>query len=212
MEHMDRKIIPMLYGKTLNGEPHQGTETRDVEASPESREVKPFEPITMIHLEQETIHLRRTELYEGKVTVSLPRTFRLVTEREAQLKYPSSHRPEWIYTNDSGTVNFTFKTLDHRLAPEELNSFTESMADVIRATQPVREWKKHGVRVTDAGLSTGYCQFAVQGLNDQIYNHMVFTILNQKVLVYGFNCTEDEKKNWMEPGGTLLDTLIVEMN
>ncbi|MET3940618.1 hypothetical protein ABIC22_003430 [Paenibacillus sp. PvP094] len=210
MEYLDRKVIPILYSHRGNKEEDQnGAVEEEVTVAYKSQAVDSAEMPTMLRIGKESVFLKRTELYDGRVAVSLPRLLRLISEKEASMKYPSSHRPEWIYTNDSGTVNFTFNRLEHRISEEELTSFTETMANVVRGTQPVRQWDKHGVRITETGQVTGYCQFSVQGLNNQIYNHIGFAILDQSVLVYGFNCTDEEKKDWLEPGETILNSLAI---
>lgn len=208
MEHMDRKIIPMLYHQRENDDQNSAIE-KEVQSVYKSHAVDAVELPARLRIGKESVFLKRTELYDRRVTISLPRSLRLISEKEASIKYPSSQRPEWIYTNDSGTVNFTFNRLEHRISEEELTSFTETMANVIRGTQPVREWEKHGVRMTETGHVAGYCQFSVQGLNNQIYNHIGFSILDQSVLVYGFNCTDEEKRDWLEPVETILNSLAI---
>ncbi|WP_427181562.1 hypothetical protein [Paenibacillus sp. TC-CSREp1] len=210
MEYLDRKVIPILFNHRENEERNQNDKLEGIHNSAyKSSTADTAELPEMLQIGKESVFLKRTELYDSRVTVSLPRSLRLISEKEASMKYPSSHRPEWIYTNDSGTVNFTFNRLEHRILEEELTTFTETMANVIRGTQPVRQWEKQGVRRTEAGRMIGYCQFSVQGLNNQIYNHIVFSILDQSVLVYGFNCTDEEKRIWLEPGETILNSLAI---
>ncbi|CAH1225120.1 hypothetical protein [Paenibacillus sp. JJ-223] len=210
MEYLDRKVIPMLYSQRGNEEVDQSSSVDENIAAAHRHHVgDPAEMPTMLCIGNENVFLKRTELFDGRVAAFLPRSLRLISEKEADLKYPSSNRPEWIYTNDTGTVNFTFNRLDHRISAEEMTSFTETMANVLRSTQPIRQWDKQGVRITDTGHVLGYCQFSVQGLNDQIYNYIGFTILDQKVLVYGFNCTDEEKKDWVEPGEMILNSLEI---
>ncbi|HBU83560.1 MAG TPA: hypothetical protein DEF35_18255 [Paenibacillus sp.] len=210
MEYLDRKVIPILYSQRGNEVDDQnGAEEELVTSAYKPQAVASADLPTMLRISKENVFLKRTELYDSRVSISLPRSLRLISEKEASIKYPSSHRPEWIYTNDSGTVNFTFNRLEHRISEAELTSFTETMANVVRGTQPVRQWDKHGVRTTEMGHVMGYCQFSVQGLNNQIYNHIGFTILDQSVLVYGFNCTDEEKRDWQEPGEMILNSLAI---
>ncbi|WP_127545057.1 hypothetical protein [Paenibacillus amylolyticus] len=210
MEYLDRKVTPILYNHRENEENDQNSEVEEaVKLAHKSQAIDSTELPARLRIGKESVFLKRTELYDSRVAISLPRSLRLISEKEASMKYPSSHRPEWIYTNDSGTVNFTFNRLEHRISEEELTSFTETMANVIRGTQPIRQWEKHGVRITETGQFTGYCQFSVQGLNNQIYNHIGFSILDQSVLVYGFNCTDEEKRDWLEPGETILNSLAI---
>ncbi|MEN1988881.1 hypothetical protein [Paenibacillus hubeiensis] len=210
MEYLDRKVIPMLYSQRGNEEVDQSsTVDENITAAHRHHVGDPAEMPTMLRIGNENVFLKRTELFDGRVAAFLPRSLRLISEKEADMKYPSSNRPERIYTNDTGTVNFTFNRLDHRISAEEMTSFTETMANVLRSTQPIRQWDKQGVRITDTGHVLGYCQFSVQGLNDQIYNYIGFTILDQKVLVYGFNCTDEEKKDWVEPGEMILNSLEI---
>lgn len=88
---------------------------------------------------------------------------------EQLLKYPSHHRPDFIFTNEAGTINLTFKHTESPLQIEELEDFTDEMAQVVKQTQKLTEWFGH--EVLEVGENRiGYCEFMTPVWNARMYN------------------------------------------
>ncbi|MDY8047939.1 hypothetical protein UY416_16740 [Paenibacillus polymyxa] len=210
MEHLDKKIVSLLHTVRSENAENNPSLTED-EALSHAHEKEPFGQTlqTFMQLAGESLVFAQRYLVDERISITMPKSFRDMPIDEQLLKYPSHHRPDFIFTNEAGTINLTFKHTESPLQTEELEDFTDEMALVVKQTQKLTEWFGH--EVLEVGEKRiGYCEFTTPVWNARMYNLSFFTVLEGRVLMCAFNCTEEEMVIWKPVARSMLLTLKIE--
>ncbi|MGM1022193.1 MAG: hypothetical protein ACQEXV_17005 [Bacillota bacterium] len=210
MEHLDKKIVSLLHTVTAENAENNPSST-EVEALSHAHEKEPFgQPLqTLMQLNGESLVFAQRYVLDERISITMPKSFRDMPIHEQLLKYPSHHRPDFIFTNEAGTINLTFKHTESPLQTEELENFTDEMAQVVKQTQKLTEWFGHEVlEVGDYRI--GYCEFMTPVWNARMYNLSFFTVLEGRALMCAFNCTDEEMVTWKPVARSMLLTLKIE--
>jgi hypothetical protein len=210
MEHLDQKIVSMLH--TVTAENTENDQSLiEHEGVNHAHEKEPFgQPLqTFMQLGGERLVFAQRHLLDERISITMPKSFRDMPMHEQRLKYPSHHRPDFIFTNDTGTINLTFKHTESPLQTEELENFTDEMAQVVKQTQKLTEWFGHDV-LENEECQIGYCEFMTPVWNARVYNLSFFTVLEGRALMCTFNCTDEEMATWQPIARSMLLTLKIE--
>lgn len=201
MQHLDEKILAMMKELEEERQEHDGEmrEKDGIAGSGSDGQAK-LESIDFNHplisVNGQMIPLTDRILLAGKLHVRMPKTWRLMTQQEAAIKYPSVYRPSLIYTNNEGTVNLTINLTEDPLEEEGLAVYTETMARMIRSVQPIRSWIDEGMMDSDEEERAGYCEFTASVLDGTLYYYMMFKELEGSALLVSFSCSAMDMRNW----------------
>ncbi|WDM22691.1 hypothetical protein [Paenibacillus polymyxa] len=210
MEHLDQKIVSMLH--TVTAENTENDQSLiEHEGVNRAHGKEPFgQPLqTFMQIGGERLIFAQRLLLDERIRITMPNSFRDMPIDEQLLKYPSHHRPDFIFTNEAGTINLTFKHTESPLQIEELEDFTDEMALVVKQTQKLTEWFGH--EVLEIGENRiGYCEFMTPVWNARMYNLSFFTVLEGRALMCAFNCTDEEMVTWKPVARSMLLTLNIE--
>lgn len=150
---------------------------------------------TGLYVDETWIEFARTELPGGKCAAVLPKSFALLGEDAAAIKYPSVHRPQVIYSNSDGTVNFTFSHADEPIKPAQLLACAAQFKEAIKRTNPAILFGDSGeAAVGETKLH--WFEFQSFTLDMRLYNFMYLTIIDKKVLHGAFNCPAPLAEEW----------------
>ncbi|WP_046215136.1 hypothetical protein [Paenibacillus wulumuqiensis] len=214
MSNMDEKIISMIHtSRQKEIELSNSSSIREQESNQHFKSEneslnKADVRQLLLSIGESSVPFHEASLLDHQINIHKPKLFRLMTEQEAAIKYPSERRPTLIYTNNNATINLTFNHTNSLLDYQEIEEFTQAMATILQANQPVRQWIGHGL-YTAGEQQYGYCEFISPALNTDIYNLMFFASLQGKALVGGFNCIESDQTNWQPIAWAMLESLVV---
>ncbi|WP_042160178.1 hypothetical protein [Paenibacillus gorillae] len=203
MSYMDEKIIAMM-----NELDNVGTEKA---VDRQNQKEKPDVRQPLVRIGSEMMSFMSQSLLDDRIIVYMPKSFKLMTPKAAAIKYPSERRPQFIFTNDAGSINLTFNYTINPLYEEDIEVFKEEMVSMLQRMQPILQWYEDGVKEYE-GHSIGYCEFLTPAMNVNVYNLMFFVSLEDRALLCSFNCTEDEKEDWKEIAKGMMDTLQLNRN
>lgn len=175
----------------------------DTEASP-TLETSPEETTTP----EGTIALKEQNVMSGLATISIPEQFIIMSDEMKQIKYPTGNAPKEVYTNEEGTINVALNENASPLKEEELEAFTEEM---VAMYQPIAtEWIEDGI-VEINGKKAGYLTFVVaaEGDNASIYNSMLFTVVNDQLVLVNFNCLQEQLEEWKATGDEIIQSFKI---
>lgn len=202
MAFLDEKIIELMNER--QGKNRSTPELKENDS--ERQEIDMYQPF--ISIDDEKIQIIDQPLFEGKVTIRMPKLFQLMLPELASLKYPSERRPAIIYTDDSSTINLAFNITEHPLNETNITAFQESMVEVLQQTQPSAEWFEEGVQVINDN-SIGFIEVVTPALDGDIFNLLFFTPLDGKALMGTFNCMEEDMEEWRPIAKAMKETLQV---
>lgn len=200
MDRMDEKIMALM------NEMEENKDDPVWRSSQGSVEIDLQKPI--IHIDGEPISFVERTILDGQASLVIPKMFVQMSPEMAALKYPSERRPSLIYTNNSGTINFSFNHTNTPLDDQSMKQFHEVVVKMIRKTQPILQWYEDGV-VEQENRTIGYCEFMTPVMNANLYNYILMLVLNERALLCSFNCTEGEAAGWKPVAKAILNSLVI---
>jgi hypothetical protein len=143
----------------------------------------------------EIVDFEAKEIFDGEISIWLPKAFTLMSPALAKIKYPSETRPHLVMTSPDLTVNFTFSLLNSVIAEEELTAFMNTIKTALRSANPSVQFFQQGVDLTTCGPMAwfDYKNFAI---DDSLYNLMYIIPLRNKSLLGTFNCPFSVCEEW----------------
>ncbi|MGE7950000.1 hypothetical protein [Lysinibacillus sp. NPDC093688] len=160
-------------------------------------------------IEDETIEFKEMSFYEGKIRMCMPAAFDVMEPELMDIKYPSSRRPDYIYTSESTSINVTLKIMEQQVKEEELEDFTEAMRNILQKTQPTTKMLDIGMNEIN-GLQIGYFDFISPALDNKIYNLMFLFIVGENVTMGSVNCLKKEMDIWKPIAYGMMESIFVE--
>lgn len=150
---------------------------------------------TGIYSGEEFLEFCETRLFQEKVGVVLPVTFKDMPPEDARRKYPSEQRPPIIKTNVNGTVNFAFHLIEQEVEEELLKSAIRDMTRVMKRLHPTNICLKiengQGIHLPYASV-----EFTSLAVNENLYNMIVISPIGKQLLMLLFNCPFDIRDDW----------------
>ncbi|MFJ5789265.1 hypothetical protein ACIP9G_04195 [Lysinibacillus sp. NPDC093197] len=203
MNFMDEEIIEMTKHA------RQKKRTENIENQLLQTDVVKGIKAGQLTIEDEIIEFAELRFYDNQIRMSIPTTFEEMETDLKDIKYPSSRRPDYIYTSVSTSINVTMKIMEQQLQEEELEDFTETMMTILQKLQPDAEMLDIGMKEVN-GLQIGYFDFISKALDNKIYNLMFLFIAGDNVATGSVNCLKKEMNIWQPVAYGMLETIAIE--
>ncbi|MEC1179995.1 hypothetical protein P9B03_15955 [Metasolibacillus meyeri] len=162
-------------------------------------------------LEDERIEFTEIAFYQGQIRMRIPTAFDVMESDLMDIKYPSSRRPDYIYTSESTSINVTLKIMEQQVKPEELEDFTNVMRDTLRKFQSNIEMLDSGMKELEA-IQIGYFDFISSAIDNKVYNLMFLFIVGEHVTMGSINCLKKEMPIWQPIAYGMLESITIENN
>lgn len=160
-------------------------------------------------IEDETIEFTKMDFYDGQIQMRIPAAFEVMESDLMDIKYPSSRRPDYIYTSESTSINVTLKIMEQQIKAEELEDFTQTMMEILQKMQPTTNMLDIGFnKVNDVQI--GYFDFITPALDNKIYNLMFLFIVGENVTMGSINCLKKEMNIWKPIAYGMMETISIQ--
>ncbi len=203
MNFMDEEIIEMTKHA------RQKKRTENIENQLLQTDVVKAIQAGQLTIDDEIIEFAELRFYDNQIRMSIPTAFEEMETDLKDIKYPSSRRPDYIYTSVSTSINVTMKIMEQQLQEEELEDFTETMMTILQKLQPDAEMLDIGMKEVN-GLQIGYFDFISKALDNKIYNLMFLFIAGDNVATGSVNCLKKEMNIWQPVAYGMLETIAIE--
>lgn len=150
---------------------------------------------TGIYVNNRLVDFEVQELFDKKMSIALPKGMVPMAEEMVKIKYPSENRPQLIYTNEKGTVNFTFSHFTLPIQKEETIQAIQQFKNLIKKLHPANlfyEMKEE--EIEDTKLS--WFDFKGYAIDSQSYNLVYVTPIEKTILHGSFNCPFGDAAEW----------------
>lgn len=151
---------------------------------------------------------KQQSFYEDKVSVYLPEDFEDMPQSARSIKYPYEQRPEIIKSDELGSINFTFKRIDHELEDELVEELTIGMKSMIQRANPSHVFYESGV-VDASGKPIGFFEFKNIVIDGSLFTIMYFLEFEGQILMGTFCCRYEEYPEWREIAYQAIRTITV---
>ncbi|MBC2020474.1 hypothetical protein HCA81_05390 [Listeria booriae] len=159
-------------------------------------------------VDQQMFTFHSIALAEDAIWMSVPTDFDEMNPEMVTLKYPSSHRPQLILTDDSSKFNVTFLVTNNEMKPGEMSNFTYAMLSAVRSMQPNTVFLSDGIKEL-SNQEIGYLEMLTPALDGTIYNLLFFAVWNKKIVQTSINCMEEDMALWRKFAHGMMETFIV---
>lgn len=132
-------------------------------------------------------------LYGDKIKLSIPKDFTLMSNEMKRRKYPVGNNPDFVFTNNEGTVNIAFNHTPVTVRNNDVVSFENTFLQQLQNSNPIN--MTHRVELINEAEFVVF-EFTSQAVDTKVYNLLFLTNLDGKLLLGTFNCTDDLKKDW----------------
>lgn len=203
MKYLDEKII-QLRNEALKKDVTI-LEQSETEES-ETQELDLYQPAIVVGGKRWSIIDQ--VLLDGKLTLRMPKAFSIMHPDLVALKYPSVHRPNIIYTDESTTINLTFNMTTHDLTESQLEEFQFALMDMLGKAQPTANFLENEIKEIHE-KPFGYIEVITPTIDSNVYNLMFSTSINGKALMGTFNCLEEDMDTWRPVAKAILETIKI---
>ena len=160
-------------------------------------------------IEDETIAFTEISFYEDQIRMCMPTSFDVMEPELMDIKYPSSRRPDYIYTSESTSINVTMKIMEQQIKAEELEDFTQTMMNILQKTQPTAKMLDIDMNEVN-DVQIGYFDFIMPALDNKIYNLMFLFRVGENVTMGSINCLQKEMNIWKPIAYGMMESISVE--
>ena len=154
------------------------------------------------------IELEKKIVLDNKVEILMPKGWKTMSEEMIQKKYPGVRPPKIVYSDITGSISLAFNHTESKASPEMLEKYKEVLKSSLVAAYPDAVWEEEGIKEIN-GKKAGVFRVITEAIDDKIYNYMVFTDLDGKLLICSFNCVEKKLKTWKPVAEQIMNSLTL---
>jgi hypothetical protein len=150
-----------------------------------------FLVVTVFVSAQPILAVERFKLGDGRVSFIPPAGFKQLTKEEIAKKYFRGNPPQYVFGNETLSVNVAVTFSNANVSSEQLPEYKEAMEELLPRLIPGLKWLKRELIEID-GRKWCHFELTSYALDTDIHNHLYSTSLDGKVLTFGFNSTVRE--------------------
>ena len=140
---------------------------------------------------QPVFALERVKLGDGRVSFIPPAGFKQLTKEEIAKKYLRGNPPQYVFGNQSLSVNVAVTFSNARVSPEQLPEYKEAMEEMLPRLIPGLQWLTRDL-IDVEGRKWFHLEMTSYAIDTDIHNHLYSTSFDGKALIFGFNSTVKE--------------------
>ncbi len=147
-------------------------------------------------------------LLEDKIELKIPADFEIMSEKMLLSKYPKEERPQFVYTNEKGTIYVAINHTKHPASQNNIKTYQEQAIASFKSIYPQAEWIDDGV-ININDRKQGYVEFVAKTEDAEVYNLMFFTDLENRLLICTFSCTKKAMEEWVSVAKEIRESLKI---
>lgn len=154
------------------------------------------------------IQLEERSLLDGRLLLSIPKSFAPMGEEMLKLKYASERRPTLVFTNESGSVNVALNHTNNRITSTDLPQLKEQTEGLFRRLYPSATWFRSDL----TQIAGGQCflfDFRTPAVDTEVRNIMLGMSLDGRLLIITFNATRALEAKWIPVGNQIIQSVKV---
>lgn len=152
------------------------------------------------------VELEKKWILDNKVEILIPKGWKPMNEELVKIKYPGTRPPKLVYSDVTGGISLAFNHTDSKASPENLEKYKEVLKTSLENAYPDAVWEEEGIKEIN-GKNVGFFRVITDANNDKIYNYMVFTDLEGRLLICSFNCIDKRIREWKPIAENIMNSL-----
>ena len=124
-------------------------------------------------------------------------------------KYISEKKPDVIYTNLDGSVNFSFNLLVTSSDERDMSYAINMLKTMIKNMNPAYVFFEDKTIESVAGNSISLIQFKSYGIDEAAYNIIYLISIDKYIIQGAFNCRYDDMDEWKRAAFEMIKSINV---
>ena len=145
-----------------------------------------------VYLNGKIMEFERQEILRI-LTMMLPVDFVMMPEEYALIKYPSAFRPQQIMTNLNLNVTMGFSVFPDNVKDKDVKQVAERIKEVLASEEVGLDF---GNCRQLANIDAYWFDFRNHGMDQDIYNRLLVTLVKDRLLQITFSCQIQEQLDW----------------
>ena len=145
------------------------------------------------------------EMFDG-FKIKIPSEFKIMSDEIVKVKYPNGNSPSLVYTNDKTTINVALVMNDVTMKNSQIEEYVKTLEQTYKNYSKdvkLKFWERNNHKI-------GEMEFTTQGLDTEIYNHIITFSVNDKLRLVNFNCTKEQMSEWQNVSKFIVDSIMFE--
>lgn len=145
------------------------------------------------------------EMFDG-FKIKIPSEFKIMSDEIVNVKYPNGNAPSLVYTNDKTTINVALVMNDVTMKNSQIEEYVKTMESTYKNYSKdvkLKFWERNNHKI-------GEMEFTTEGLDTEIYNHIIVFSVNDKLRLVNFNCTKEQMSEWQNVSKFIVDSIMFE--
>ncbi len=148
------------------------------------------------------------EMLAGRVTISIPKAFMVMSDEIVEIKYPRSKRPTEVFSDESTQVNLVLNYTHHPISIVDLIENHQRFSDMFCRFHPLAEWKRDEI-IEQNGHTFIVFELITPAIDTQIHNIIYVTSMDDRLLLASFNTTTEKAAEWLSQGQEMMQSLTI---
>lgn len=133
--------------------------------------------------------------FEDRLRIQIPTSFYDMPDELAQIKYPSSQRPQIIKTDNTGAINITLNLIANPITDKHIPEVKNNIKTIYKRLNPSILFFQEGVE-TVGEKPVGFIEFKSPALDESLYNLLFAVELDGSTMIGIFNCLYRDQRSW----------------
>lgn len=128
---------------------------------------------------------------DTQVTFEAPEDFKPLSKEIISTKWPTNRAPAYTVGTPKGTTTVAYDLKPHGIPQESLPEVQKTFTQLFARMIPGIDWKKNEI-IEHSGQNWILMEMTSNAVDTDIYNIMLMTGFEGKMLVFNFNSTKEE--------------------
>lgn len=147
--------------------------------------------ITALIALSSTLFAEPVKVADTEVTFVAPEGFKPLSKEMIATKWPTNRAPAYAVGTPSGSTTVAYDLKPHHIPQEALPEVQKSFTQLFERMIPGIEWKKNEI-IEHSGQKWLLMEMTSNAVDTDIYNIMLMTGYEGKMLVFNFNSTKED--------------------
>lgn len=151
---------------------------------------------------------KQISLEDGRIVFDVPDSFRPLPKEILEIKFPSAQRPQYAVGNENAATTIVYDIKNSPFPPEQIHEIKEALTQAFDRAVPGIAWIGNKiVQLSDKDWI--YLEFESNAIDTDIHNIILATDYEDKMLIFNFNSTTKEFKQYEPQFRASIDSIIV---
>lgn len=151
---------------------------------------------------------QKISILDQKVELLLPKELSKMTEDMWKIKYGNLKQPILAFSDKDGEVNLIGQMTNQNWEEKNLDEYKNFRIENLKKTRSDLQFLENGIKDI-SGKKVGFFKFMSQAIDSKVFNYYFFSIVDDKIIIFTFNCPEKLKGSWEKAGDEIVASLKI---